>query len=252
MIRSDEIHVRLRAPMAMYTRPEYRTERVSNVVGSHAAYEGLLKQIMGHHGCHYEIHRVGLLFIPRWLPVTSNEVADFGTGRKPVDTTVDRTLRTTLLVAGKRRRVRPDYHYEWAAYDKKDERAWIDDAGVDYIISFQLVTPDVKYIDILDRRLRGGRSFTQPYLGMREYVARVDLVEDLHDVVYPGIDLVEHPDGLKTVDYTQPLGVSFFGTDWEHPPHANYFYPIDIKRGVVTYPGWAEVRKLGIKREVAA
>lgn len=234
-MRSDLIHVRIRGRAACWTRAEYRTERLSNVVGSHAAFEGLLSQIMGHKPCRYLIERVGLLFEPRRLPMTGNEIKDFGNGHRQVHTELERTLRTTALMAGKLREV-------------EGKRV----AGVDYVVSFRLNYSEIQYLKTLMARLNNGHYWGQPCLGQRDYPARVEHLGDLRKVSYPGIPLYEHPNGLKTFDHNERLGLCFYGTDWDDPRHPNYFATLDVVHGLVRYPSWSEVREVGIKRERAA
>ena len=246
-ITSERMHVRVRGPYALFTRPEYRTERVSSIVGSHAAWEGLLSQVMGHRGCRFLIERVGFLFVPRYVSFTSNEIHSFGSGRRPVNTQKDRTLRTSTFVAGKKRLCK--------AFDGFDELC----AGVDYLLTFRFSYPEAppprrhKYLDILESRLRSGRNYgTHPYLGMRELACAIEPVTDLRAIFYPEITLADHPDGLRTADFSETLGLSFYGTDWDDSRRPNYFAPLDVVRGIVRYPSWSEVRKIGIKRENAA
>jgi hypothetical protein len=230
----------------MYTAAQWRSERHSSVMGSHAAYEGLLSQVQGHRGCRYVIERVGMLFEPRYLTMTSNEISNFGTGREIVNTEKVRTLRTSTLLAGKVRKVHDDFY----GVDRKD-------AGVDYVVTFRLSVPPgcQRYIDrTIDRLGNGAQGFhgTQPYLGMREYPARVDLIEDLRRLSYPDIATEVHPDGLRTVSHNADMGIVFFGTDWDNPARPNYFAPMRITRGIAMFPAWPEVRRFAIMREASA
>lgn len=240
----DLMHVRASGRMACYTRPEFRTERFSNVVGSASAWDGMLSQIMGHVGAHYLIESVALLFHPRWVSHTINEIADFGNGLKPIDTERKnvRTLRTTSFVAGNRRLLRRRILGEVVESET---------AGVDYVVSFRLVSTDLqKHQDMLRRRLRNGHYWRQPYFGLRELPAMVEQVKRFDDLLYPSdTQLVEHENGLKTADYSASLGLTFYGVDWVDPAHPYYFAPLEVRRGIATYPTWDDVRRLGIRRE---
>lgn len=245
MMMSKELHVRVRGRRALFTRPEYRTERMSNVTNSHAGWESILCQVIGHKGCRYQIERVAFLFQPRFFTITANELQSFGSGRKPLDTESQgtRTLRTSTVLAGKKRRI---------VHEEREQEV----SGVDFVVSFRLLTPEDKYLDMLLNRLRNGNYYgTQPYLGVREFPCRLDRVEDFRSLSYPlNIpDMIQHPDGLKTVNYSERLGICFFGTDWDDPPsHPNYFATLEVKGGIIQYPTWAEVRKFGYKRDNAA
>lgn len=244
VIGREVFHVRITAPRACFTRPEHRVERFSSVVGSAGAWEGVLSQVMGHRGVRYEIERVALLFRPRWLTMTSNEQKEFDPC-VPVDG-ASRTLRTTVLLAGEPRTiVTADF------FGNKEKRR---DAGVDYLLSFRVSAPSSKELgvltDILLRRLKNGHHWRTPYLGMREFSANVELVKSFADLDYPeDVALVEHEDGLRAVDYSADLGISFYGIDYDDKPAMPYYFaPLSVVRGVVRYPTWQEVRSLGIRR----
>ena len=252
-------HVRVLGDMTCFTRPECRTERHSSIAGSVSAWDGLLSQVMGHRGAHYDILTVGMLFKPRYLVQTANEVRDFGTGaRGSINTESKRTLRTTSYVAGEPRTIHTR-SFEGVVEPR-------DFAGVDYIVSFRFATSDsrdfTKLEDMLNRRLRNGHFWRQPYLGMRELIANVEPVKGFGEglvfinpdkttsvIPYPDVCLYTHDNGLKTVDHNEDLGLSFYGIDWDDPSHPHYFYPMTVEHGLLKYPTWDEVRALGISRK---
>jgi hypothetical protein len=205
-----------------------------------SGWDGLLSRIQGHPGTRYLIERVGLLFFPRWVPVTSNELKKKRSGRSlaPIDVTGDNhTLRTSMLLAGNPRHVAD----MWGDPESV--------SGVDYIVSFRVQATELKYIKMTESRLKNGHYNGNPYLGIAKFPALVELVEDFSSLTYPtDMPMVTHPDGMKTADYTAPLGLSFYATDWKDPKRPNYFAPLFVERGVVRYPPWTEVKKHGIKR----
>lgn len=240
--QSETMHVRVRGSYACFTRPECRTERFSNVVPSMSGWDGLLSRIQGHPGTRYQTERVGLLFFPRLVPVASNEVKHHGGSKDtgPIDVLRDstHTLRTSMLLAGNQRTIRDPL---WDTEEKV--------SGVDYLVSFRVLATEKKYADMTRDRLRNGHYNGMPYLGIAKFPALVERVENFDSLSYPtDMPLVTHPDGMKTADYSAPLGLCFYGTDWDDPARPNYFAPLTIQRGVVVYPTWAEVKKLGIKR----
>lgn len=244
MHTSNPYHARMQAKFACFTRPEFRTERLTNVVGSVSAYEGALRQVMGHRGTTYLIDQVALLFQPRFVPVTANEVKDFGHGHG-INTEDCRTLRTTTLLAGNRRKIKQ------CLFDQKVTK---DFAGVDFVVTYRLATETRedfdKFRQMHDRRMTSGRYFRQPYLGLREYPALLEPVFSFKDLDYPeDMEMYTHPNGLKTVDLNQDLGLTFYGTDWLDPQKPNYFAPLKVEHGIVKFPSWEEVRQLGIRRE---
>lgn len=245
VIGREVFHVRITAPRACFTRPEHRVERFSSVVGSAGAWEGILSQVMGHRGVRYEIERVALLFRPRWLTMASNEQKEFDPC-VPVDGK-HRTLRTTVKLAGEPRTV--------VVTDFFGNKVKRHDAGVDYLLSFRVSAPSPKELGILTnmllRRLKNGGHYRQAYLGIRDCSnVNIERVKSFADLDYPeGVPLVEHEDGLRAVDYSADLGISFYGEDYDDQPAKPYYFaPLSVVRGVVRYPTWQEVRSLGIRR----
>lgn len=247
---STERLVRVRGRRACFTDPAFRTERFSAVIPSVSGWEGILSQIMGHKGTRYHVTWAALLFKPRWHTVTSNELSTFGAGRLPIDTMAPRvrTLRATSFLAGNLRT-----YQESSIWSKKPVKR--QDSGVDYVACFRMSAPASEFSkldDILARRLKNGHFWRQPYLGIRECGAFVEQVEDLSSVNYPEMDLVSHANGVRAADVKINLGFSFYGTDWSDSRAPNFFYPMEIQRGLLIYPSWEEVRKLGIRQDVAS
>lgn len=258
---SKRKHVRVRAKMACFTLPEFKTERCSSVAAPVSTWDGVLSQVQGHRGVHYEIESAAMLFEPRKLAQTVNEVRDFGTGKRgPVNTEDQRTLRTTTYLAGRLRTI----HKTSFEGDLVSEPF----AGVDFVVTYRLTTRDpqelVEHEDMLDRRLRNGHFWRTPGLGLRELIADVEPIKGFSDaglilddrtkagrvIPYPSdIPLYTHSDGLKTFDYNADLGFSFFGIDWDDPSHPHYFAPLRVEHGLLKYPSWDEVRSLGISRK---
>lgn len=227
-----DMYARVRGRRACYTRPEYRTERYSNLVPSVSGWDGQFSQILNKKGVRYHILWVGLLFHPRWMTMTANEVKDFGNGSRPIDTEKVRTLRTTTLLTGQGR------------------------SGVDFVAAFRIGAPDneqlLKFVGMFDRRIKNGHFNGRPYLGMADFPGDIESVERLGGINYPvDVPLIDHGNGLRTVDYSAKLGICFYGTDWHDPKHPNYFAPLDVDRGIVRYPSWDEVRRMGIRRDAA-
>jgi hypothetical protein len=116
----------------------------------------------------------------------------------------------------------------------------------DYLVEFSLVLTGKskrpedtleKYYAMFLRRAKRGQAERHPVLGITECPARLDLVAD-HD-------LAALP---APVDWTEDLGISFFGADWDEG--LNYFYPLKINKGVLEYPSWNEVRSFGVTKAI--
>lgn len=219
-------YVRVQGELACFSRPEFKTGRVSSIVPSHSAANGILSAFLSHHGVSYSIKQIGLLFYPQLTNITTNEVNNFSIGgTASIDVDHRRTQINTQALC-----------------------------DVDYWMSFRVVSnspPEVlKYSNMFNSRLPlikpgeddlarvGGVWSRMPYLGLREYVGHVKRINSEEIKSLDG-DFVTHDDGMKSVDFSTDLGITFFGTDYES--NKNYFIPIKVDRGVVRYPSWKEV-----------
>ena len=105
MLASDVVHVRVRGNFAFFGLADLKVEPFSNFIPSASGVEGIACNVMGHCGVRYAAESVAFLFVPRHVPVTSNELRDFGNGSKPVYTEAVRTQLTRALLAGNVRRL---------------------------------------------------------------------------------------------------------------------------------------------------
>jgi len=204
--------VKVTADWALWTPPSFRAERYSQIVGSHDAWVGVLRGILGHKAMLWTVHAVHVIAEPRYLGLTQNELKFNGSG--PYDRETQHTQRRTTFLR--------DVHYVIEASIGLSPSAGPDDSVA-------------KFNSMFGERARKGKSRRQTYLGTRECMALVEL----HEGPIP-----------QAIDLTQDLGVCFYGTDFYDPQHREpqYFAPLAIEQGVVYYPTWDEVRALGIMR----
>ena len=220
--------------VACFTQPEFTAERFSSLIPSHSAANGILKAFLSKYGMSYSIKYLGFLTIPQHINIVINEITNFGNGKKPVNVSSHRTLRNTHALA-----------------------------NVKYIMGFRIFTENSidlgKFSNMLNRRLpkitnddslgnAGGTWNHIPYLGIKEYVCKVNRCNpsdvEPEDKRFPIATHNVEGENIRTVDYTVPLGISFYGTDYDDS--TNYFTPMFISNGLVTYPSWPEVKKQGI------
>jgi hypothetical protein len=185
-------------------------------VGSHSAWEGLLRGIFGKRETLWLIHSVSFLFEPRTVADTMCEAKKFN-DRGPTLMHKVHTLRTTTSL------VNPDYLI-CASLAVNPNTAREDD-------SVQ------KFHKMFMERITKGKEFKTPYFGQRENAAH--------------LELVSHPDQYQPVDINQDLGLFFYGVDRLDPEQPYYFAPLEVEHGVVSYPSWDSVRELGIRRYVS-
>lgn len=207
--------IRATAPFACWTTPSLRSERTSAPVGSHSAWRGTLEGVLSKWAMRFVIHEVELLSVPRWLPVAANEMKFNSVGLNPIYVEDQHTPRTTVYLR-----------------------------DVDCLVTAGIVLTSKarpgedtlpKFEEMFLRRMEKGQQRRSIYLGIRQCVAELELVND-------------RSEAPPRVDYSSNMGLSFFDTDWNDPEAPNYYYPLSIEHGLVRYPTWDEVREYGIKR----
>ncbi|WP_426744428.1 type I-C CRISPR-associated protein Cas5c [Myxococcus faecalis] len=210
MKTSKRFRVRARGPVACFTRPEMKAERVSYEVMTPSAARGVLEAILWKPAIRWQVHEIAVLAPVRWTSFRRNEV-------------------NSRAVVGK---------LDYAADEDRAQRNTVALRDVDYAItaSFSLVAGKAgpednvrKFEEMFERRLEKGQFFHAPYLGCREFAARVEpMVEDVRPV---DLEVERRPLGLVFYDFefgeaTRPL-----------------FFEAYLDRGVLHVPGRDEVLK---------
>ncbi|MCP3105467.1 type I-C CRISPR-associated protein Cas5c [Myxococcus sp. K15C18031901] len=206
---SKRMRVRARGPVACFTRPEMKAERVSYEVMTPSAARGVLEAILWKPAIRWQVHEIALLAPVRWTSFRRNEV-------------------NSRAVVGK---------FDYVADEDRAQRNTVALREVDYVItaSFSMVPGKAgpednvrKFEEMFERRLERGQFFQAPYLGCREFAARVEpLTEDLAPVA------TEH----------RPLGLMFFDFEFSESDGAvrPLFFEANLERGVLQVPTRDEV-----------
>lgn len=165
--RSPTFKVRASGPYACFTRPELKAERVSYEVMTPSAARGLLEAILWKPAIRWVIERIHVLSPIRFEAVRRNEVGSKASVRGDVDSyfaVEDRQQRNTLLLK--------DVDYVIEARFEMTPKAGPDDNLA-------------KFVDMFQRRLDKGQCFHTPYLGCREFAARVEPAPERWEVPPP-------------------------------------------------------------------
>lgn len=215
--QSQRFQVRVRGPLACFTRPEMKVERVSYEVMTPSAARGVLEAVLWKPAIRYRIHEIAVLKDIRWASFRRNEVSSRMSGR------------------------RRDY----CADEDRAQRHTVALRDVDYVItaSFYL-TPQAgpednvrKFEEMFLRRLEKGQHFHQPYLGCREFAADVSPVESEVTPIQIGVD--------------RPLGLMFFDFDYRGDGTQPLFFEARLRDGIVFVPAFEEVAQRATQHEVS-
>jgi CRISPR-associated protein Cas5d len=210
---SKRFRVRARGPLACFTRPELKAERVSYEVMTPSAARGLLEAILWKPAIVWRVHEIAVLAPIAWTSFRRNEVTERASARGGL----------------------------FAIEDRRAQRNTVGLKDVDYVVtaSFEMTRragPDdnmVKFEEMFDRRIERGQHFQQPYFGCREFAANVEPVTQDASPIETGI--------------TRPLGLMLY--DLEHnatSPHVcegcrPLFFDARLESGVLRVPPWDEV-----------
>ena len=155
--------------LACFTRPEMKVERVSYDVITPSAARAVFEAILWKPAIRWHVRRIEVLKPIRFINLRRNEVASVvstrnvqqamaaGAGDLAIYIEDDRQQRAGLLLRDVAYRVHADMEVR---SDRQDPM------------------PPQKYHAIFERRAEHGQCVNQPYLGCREFAARVRLVTE--------------------------------------------------------------------------
>ena len=164
--------VRVRGPLACFTRPEFKVERVSYEVMTPSAARGVLEAIHWKPAIRWVVTAIHVLAPVSFINFKRNEVAS-----------------KASLQRGQRALNGDPFLVE----EDRQQRNTVALRDVDYVIEAHFaITPRwgpddtiAKHADMVARRLEKGQTFQQPYLGCREFAAEVEPVGALPECKLP-------------------------------------------------------------------
>ena len=179
-------------PMACFTRPEMKTERVSYEVPTPGAVRGMIESVFFHPGLRWVPDRIWVLNRIQFMNVRRNEVKSKvlasavlqeanGGKAGAIFTSEDIQQRAAMLLK--------DVHYVFEAHFEMTEQANPSDNHG-------------KFQDIVKRRLRRGACYSTPYFGCRECTAHFRLWEGGE---------------IPAIDETRDLGYMLYDMDYSDP-----------------------------------
>lgn len=203
-------------PLAIFSRPELKVERVSYPVITPSAARGVFEAILWKPAIRWNVHRIAVLNEIQWTAFRRNEVNK--RAPMPAVAVVDAGGAAPVLFADNERAQRNtvalrDVKYEIEASFEMTNRAGPSDNPA-------------KFADMFRRRVEGGQHFHQPYLGCRECIADV-----------------EPSDGKQTpIQESSELGLMLFDIDYASEKKKPLFFEAAMKNGVIEVPSYKEVK----------
>lgn len=203
------ILVEVWGPMACFTRPEMKTERVSYEVPTPGAVRGMIESVFYHPGLRWVPDRIWVLNRIQFMNVRRNEVKSKvlasavlqeanGGKAGAIFTSEDIQQRAAMLLK--------DVRYVFEAHFEMTEQANPSDNHG-------------KFQDIIKRRLRRGACYSTPYFGCRECTAHFRLWEGGE---------------IPAIDETRDLGYMLYDMDYSDPTDIQpMFFRARMEHGVI-------------------
>ena len=208
--RSPTLQLRAFGPLACFTRPEMKVERVSYEAPTPSAARGLLEAVLWKPAIRWQIERIRILNPIRFTAFRRNEVST--RAANPSRDIVENGGPAPLYFAD----------------SDRAQRNTLALRDVDYIIEAAIhLTSKAghgdninKFVDMFQRRVRKGQHFHQPYFGCREFVAAIDTTED----------------APPPIDESRDLGIMLWDLDYRNNRNQPRFFHARLERGVIEIP----------------
>lgn len=201
-------------PIACFTRPELKVERVSYDVITPSAARAIFEAIFWKPAIHWQVTKIEVLNPIKWTSIRRNEVGATAS-KNPIFIEDKRQQKNSLMLRDVRYRIHAKLEFIPLRERKNQSNAE--------------EHPDenpAKYYDMFERRATKGQCFNQPYLGTRECSASFKLVD-------PEKEALDAP-----ISENRDLGIMLydmdFETDLKNPPAM--FYRAKMENGVIIVP----------------
>lgn len=205
-------------PIACFTRPEFKVERVSYDVITPSAARAIFEAIFWKPAIRWQVTKIEVLNPIRWTSIRRNEVGAVAS-KNPIFIEEKRQQKNTLMLRDVRYRLHAKLEFIPKRKRKGEQPSLFgDDAHPD--------ENPAKYNAMFERRASKGQCFTHPYLGTRECSASFKLVN-------PEKDILNAP-----ISESRDLGIMLYDMDFEanqkNPPAM--FYRAKMENGMIIVP----------------
>lgn len=211
MTDSPTLALRVRGPLAVFSAPELKTERVSTPVITPSAARGILEAVVWKPAIRWQIERIRVLREINFVAFRRNEV-----NRKA-------SLPSALTVK------EGGAYADYFADDDRAQRNTVALRDVDYVIEAHFTMTDragssdniPKFVDMFRRRVDRGQHFHAPYLGCREFSA----------------DVLSADDAPPPISLTRSFGRMLLDIEYGPVQNRPVFFEAVLRDGVMEVPG---------------
>ncbi len=209
-------------PMACFTRPELKVERVSYDVITPSAARAVFEAIFWKPAIRWQVTKIEVLNPIKWTTIRRNEVGAVAS-KNPIFIEDKRQQKNSLLLQDVRYRIwaKLEFIPQWKR--KETRNAQIDAEEADLLRKDE--NPG-KYNAMFERRASKGQCFNQPYLGTREFSASFRLVNPEQEELVPPIA------------ESRDLGIMLYDMDFQGNPDKPeaMFFRAQMESGVIIVP----------------
>lgn len=210
-------------PMACFTRPELKVERVSYDVITPSAARAIFEAVFWKPAIHWQVTKIEVINPIKWTTIRRNEVGAVAS-KNPIFIEDKRQQKNSLLLQDVCYRIwaKLEFIPQWKRKEET-KNARIDEEEADLLRKDE--NPG-KYNAMFERRARKGQCFNQPYFGTREFSASFRLVNP------------EQEDLTPPIDESRDLGIMLYDMDFEVNPNKPeaMFYRARMEHGVIIVP----------------
>jgi len=208
--RSPSLNARAFGPLACFTRPELKVERVSYPVMTPSAARGLLEAVLWKPAIQWHVERIKVLRPIRFVSFRRNEV----------NTRASPPARAVVKRGGP---INPYF-----AEDDRAQRNTVALRDVDYLVEAHFTMTDragpddnmAKFVDMFRRRVAKGQHFHQPYFGCREFVAHA----------------IPADDAPAPIEESRDLGIMLWDIAYGPTENRPVFFRAALDQGVLEVP----------------
>lgn len=235
-LRPRQYLLKVWGPYACFTRPEFKTNRVSYDILTPSAARGIVTSIYWHPGIEYVIDRIWITKPIQYCNITKNEYKNLGSMKKAKNQfealesdpqPFYYETRQTLASLPRSNMILKDVCYYVEFHMERNENApWKTDSVQTEQEFFG------KHQGILERRMRNGSYYRRPYFGLKEYPAEFELVQQIPEPI-PEFQ------GIRSFGYL--LGDMDY-TEYNHPKRTKpvspkpLFFLSEVVDGCMTIP----------------
>lgn len=208
--RSPTLRLRVRGPLACFTRPELKVERVSYPVITPSAARGLVEAVLWKPAIAWHIERIHVLKEIRFTAFRRNEVNSKASA--PAAAVINNGGEAPTFYADEDRAQRNTVALRDVDYLVDINFTITDRAGPDENVN--------KFVEMFERRLEKGQHFHQPYLGCREFVA----------------DVLPAKDAPPPIGESRDLGIMLWDIQFDNKDYTPIFFGARLTKGIMDIP----------------